>query len=169
MSTDQSFDPSTLFTKHAEAEAMKEATAFRTLPTGKYRLTAKKVEYRIAGEMSPWPGAELIHLQVDAQGAERRGVLFIDLTYQTLRNTEGKLESPTRLWGQYEKALGVQGKNAGEVVEAIMLYPVDGYVTEAFKTLEGYRTPKTPEQRAEFEKAGFEVRNFTQNVSPARA
>ena len=169
----QTFDPMTLFEKHAEAEAVKEANAFRTLPSGSYRFTTRKLEYRIGAEQGPWPGAELIHLQVDAlqQGTDtpRKGVLFFDITYQTLRRADdGKLDSPSRLWGNYEKALGVLGKSAGEVVEAITLYPVDAYVTETFKTPAGYRTPKTPEERAEFERAGYEARNFVQNVRAAK-
>jgi len=166
------FDVASLYTKHAEAEAVKEANAYRTLPTASYRLTTRKVEYRVCPESGPWPGAELVHLQVDAlqRDAEvpRKGVLFFDISYQTLRNREGRLESPTRLWGNYEKALGVIGKNAGEVLEAVTLYPVDAYVTESFKTLAGYRTPKTPQDREELVQAGYEARNFVQNVRAAK-
>ena len=165
----ETFDPATLHEKHADAEAVKEANAFRTLPSGKYRLTAKKLEYRIGSAQSPWPGAELIHIQVDAQGATRRGTHFHDISYQTLRRQDGSLDSPTKLWANYEKALGVVGKSAGEVVEALTLYPVDGYLTESFKTPEGYRTPKTDVEREEYVKAGYEPRNFTQNVFQARA
>ena len=162
------FDPATLFTKHAEAEAVKEANAYRTLPSGTYRLSTQKIEYRLGLPQSPWPGAELIHIQAKAQGVERTGTLFFDISYQTLRREDGRLDSPTRLWGQYEKALGVQGKNAGDVVEAITRYPVDAFVTESFQTPEGYRTPKTPADHAAYVNAGYEARNFVQNVRAAR-
>ena len=165
----QTFDPATLFTRHAEAEAVKEANAFRTLPSGTYRLTTKKIEYRVGSPQSPWPDAELLHLQVDAVSPDRRGVLFFDISYQTLRRPDGSLDKPTKLWGQYEKALGVEGKNAGEVAEAITLYPVDAYVTESFRLPEGgWDTPKTPAAREVHVKAQLEARNFVQNIRQAR-
>jgi hypothetical protein len=169
--SDQTFDLNTLHEKRAEEAVVREANAYRTLRTGNYRLTVEKAEGRIASEKSPWPGTEMVHLQVDAKPlieGERGGKLFVDITYVTLRKQDGQLDGPSKLWGQYEKALGCTGKSAGEVVESIRLYPVDGYVTESFKTPMGYRTPKTEEERAEFMKSGFEPRNFLQNVRAAR-
>ena len=164
----QTFDLTTLFEKRAADVVAKEANQFPTLPSGKYRLTVEKVEGRIGSEQSPWPGAELIHLQIAAQSPDRKGKLFQDISYQTLRRQNGKLDTPTKLWGQYEKALGVIGKSAGEVLEAIRLYPVDAYVSESFKTLEGYRTPRTDAERTQFTDANYEIRNFIQNVFQAK-
>ena len=169
--SDQTFDLNTLHEKRSEEAAVREANAFRTLRTGNYRLTVEKAEGRIASDKSPWPGAEMVHLQIDAKPTvegERGGKMFVDITYQTLRRADGSLDGPTKLWGQYEKALGVTGKSAGEVVESIRLYPVDGYITESFKTALGYRTPKTEQERAEYVRAGYEPRNFLQNVRAAR-
>jgi len=164
----QTFSLDELFEQHASAEMVKEATAYRTIPTGKYQLNAKKIEGRIGSEKSPWPGARLVHLQLDAAAdGAKKGVLFADISHETLRRDDGKLDNPSKLWGQYEKALDMQGKSAGDVVEAIRLYPVDSFVTESFKTPDGYRTPRTDDERAEYVKAGFESRNFVQNVFKA--
>ena len=171
MSTDQTFDLNTLHEKRAEEAVAREANAFRTLRTGNYRLMAEKAEGRIASDKSPWPGAEMVHLQLDARPLEngsKGGKIFLDITYQTLRRADGSLDGPTKLWGQYEKALGATGKSAAEVVEAVLAYPVDGFVTESFKTPMGYRTPKTEEERMDFVQAGYEPRNFVQNVKAAR-
>lgn len=165
----QGFDLTELFAQQTSDDLVKEANAFKTLPSGKYRLTAAKLEGRIASEKSPWPGQKMIHVQVSAQGAERKGTLFIDLCVDPLRKENGKLEGPSKLWGQYVKALDMVGHPAGEVIDALKLYPVDAFVTEAFKMPDAtYQYPRNPDEQTKAIDEGGEPKNFVQNIFAAK-
>ena len=180
----QTWDLDATFNQHVSQEAMKEATAFRTLPTGSYVLTPEKVERIVGSEKSPWPGRKMIHLQVSAEaklpdetGKRMKGKLFFDVSPEEIR-VDGKIDGPTKLFAQYAKAFGPE-KSIGEVIESLALYPVDGYVTEVamFKGAgEGgknkYVTVKNDSGRAQAisdaMKNGGELKNFVQNVSAVK-
>jgi hypothetical protein len=173
VSDDRTYDLSELHGITADQQAVKEANAFRTLRAGNYRLTAEKAEGRLSGDkFAHGAGIKMVHLQLDAKPlAEggRGGKLFQDITFVTLRKESGKLERQTALWGQYEKALGVVGKEAPDVIAAILAYPVDGFIQEMFvapdNTLHFYRTE---EERAELVKQGMEPKNFISSVRAAK-
>jgi hypothetical protein len=169
--TPTTFSMTDLYGKRADESLVREANAFRTLRTGLYQITTEKIDNRIGSEKSPWPGAYLFNIQVAAvpvgEGADDRkgGKQFHEISFESLRRDTGELATPSKLAGQYMKALGVEGKEIPEVMEAVALYPVNAYITESFKTPEGYRTPKTEEERAAYVKSGYEPKNFTQRIS----
>jgi hypothetical protein len=163
----QTFDLNEIFEQATSDELVKEANQFSTLPSGRYRLTVKKAEGRVTPDNFSFPGVQMIHLQVDAVAVEgdRKGVLFVDLCPTVLRRDTGKLDSSSKRWGQYQKAVDKVGATVGEVVEAIKLYPVDAYVAEGFKMPDStYQFPRNADERASVVKQGGEAKNFVQGI-----
>ena len=176
----QTFDLNELFTATVAADVMKESNAFRTLPADTYRLTIEAREGRIAGPNAPWPGAKMVHLQVAAVNHVAKGKLFFDISFDNLRRQDGTVDKPTKLAAQYAKALGIKPAddgtvNAGATLEAMALYPTDGFVTEV-AVYEGqgengrnkYVTVKNDGDRAKnlaaHQAAGADLTNFIQNI-----
>lgn len=169
------FDLNEIFEQQTSDELVKEATAFSTLPGGRYRLTVEKAEGRVTPENFSFPGVQMVHLQVsalatdptnvDASGNPRKGKLFVDLCPTILRRDTGKLDGSSKRWGQYQKAVDKIGASVGEVVEAIKLYPVDAYVAEGFKMPDStYQFPRSADERATIVAAGGEAKNFVQGI-----
>jgi hypothetical protein len=102
---------------------------------------------------------------VDASGNPRKGKLFVDLCPTILRKDTGKLDSSSKRWGQYQKAVDKIGAPVGEVIEAIKLYPVDAYVAEAFKMPDSsYTFPRNSDEKAAAIQGGGEAKNFVQGI-----
>lgn len=165
----QTFDLNEMADQQTSDEMVKEANAFKTVPAGKYRLTTEKAEGRISGEKAPWgQGVKMLHLQVEAKSETRKTKLFLDVTPIELRRENGKLFGPSKLWGNYVKALDCQGQPFHVVLDAIQKYPVDAFVTESFKMPDGtYSYPRNDEERALAVKGGGEPQNFIQSVTKA--
>lgn len=169
------FDLNEIFEQSTSDELVKEANQFNTLPSGRYRLTVEKAEGRVTPETFSFPGVQMVHLQVsavatapentDASGNPRKGKLFVDLCPTVLRKDTGKLDSSSKRWGQYQKAVDKIGANVGEVVEAIKLYPVDAYVAEAFKMPDSsYQFPRNEDEKKLAIAGGGEAKNFIQGI-----
>lgn len=137
-----------------------------TVPTGTYRLDVVKKEFAEAGEKSPWPGRLIAKIQADAFDKENRrlGRLFFDASPVEMRHND-KLDGPTRLWGNIAKVVG-EGLTNREILANLGLFPVSGFVTRSYKTDLGWRTPKTADEEKKFKDAGFEPRNYVQNIRP---
>jgi len=167
MSETISFDLNEIFEQATSDELVKEATAFKTLPSGKYRLTVAKAEGRVTPANFSFPGVQMVHLQVDAVAHEgdSKGKLFVDLCPTVLRRDDGKLDSSSKRWGQYQKAVDKIGAQVGEVIEAIKLYPVDAYVAEGFKMPDQtYQFPRNADERKLAVDGGGEAKNFVQGI-----
>jgi hypothetical protein len=167
------FDLNEIFEQATSDELVKEATAFRTLPSGKYRLTVAKAEGRVTPDNFSFPGVQMVHLQVDAvahtevgaDGNPIKGKLFVDLSPTILRRDDGKLDSSSKRWGQYQKAVDKVGATVGEVIEAIKLYPVDAYVAEGFKMPDQtYQFPRNADEKKLAIDGGGEAKNFVQGI-----
>lgn len=167
-----SFDLNEIFENATSDELVKEATAFKTLPSGKYRLAVAKAEGRVTPANFSFPGVQMVHLQVDAlahesdaNGVQAKGKLFVDLCPTILRRDDGRLDSSSKRWGQYQKAVDKVGAPVGEVIEAIKLYPVDAYVAEGFKMPDqSYQFPRNSDERKAAVDAGGEAKNFVQGI-----
>jgi hypothetical protein len=173
MTEQNTFDLNEIWEQQTSDELVKEANAFSTLPSGKYRLTVNKAEGRVTPANFSFPGVQMVHLQVDAlahteidaSGNPRKGKLFVDLCPTVLRRDDGRLDSSSKRWGQYQKAVDKIGAPVGEVIEAIKLYPVDAYVAEGFKMPDqSYQFPRNSDERASAVKGGGEPKNFVQGI-----
>jgi len=169
------FDLNEIFEQTTSDELVREATAFKTLPSSKYRLTVAKAEGRVTPANFSFPGVQMVHLQVDAvaidpanvdaSGNPIKGKLFVDLSPTILRRDDGKLDSSSKRWGQYQKAVDKIGATVGEVIEAIKLYPVDAYVAEGFKMPDQtYQFPRNSDERKLAVDGGGEAKNFVQGI-----
>lgn len=169
------FELDTLADLPVDPSIVREANAFRTLPTGAYDVTCDKIDLQVASEKSPWPGRKMFRLQVSAtqrvQNSDnpRKGKIFFDVSHDVRRNDTGKLDAASRLWGQAVKTFGMEDKTVLEVVDAIQKYPFGMFVTEAFKKPEGgYLYPRSDSERTDAEKSGATPVNFVQSISKAR-
>lgn len=159
-----------LYNIYTSDEQMKESFEKRTVPTGKYMFVARRADAIKASDRSPWPGRKMASFYgalKDMSEGKTKGFVGFDASWETARDKRGKLDRPSMLWGQLIRALGLDPQNTGvgKVIEAGGSYPVSVYVTEAFKTPEGWRTARTPEQRREYRQRGFDGRNFVDSVS----
>lgn len=162
--------------QQTSAELVREANQFSTLPSGVYRIgPADRVEVRRAGPEAPIPGRLEGRIQAPAVGREtgRNGKVFFTVSPEMHKRTNQKgeivLDAASKLWGNAVKAWGLQAAPLDEVFDAFAKYPLDGYVTEPFKTADGkYVTPRTPEERTNLVNSGAEPANFVQNLGKAK-
>lgn len=157
-----------LYGKVTSDEQIKESFERRTVPTGRYVFQAERVTPRrlpsdhfLANGEEREVGTFAGPLR-DDQG-NKKGRIMFDSSWDIRRKENGKLDGLSVLWGQTCTALNMKGVT--EILEAMKAYPVSIYVSESFKTPEGYRTARTPEERAEYRRKGYEARNFVQSIS----
>ena len=158
-----------LWDAHVDEEARKEAeqaAGGKILPPGTYTLTADKVEEKENPlDFRYQPGAQFLHLWVVAANAEAKGRIFVDVTPITYRRGDGKLEAMSKLWHQYAKALGVSGKPATDIRDAILAYPVAARISAGFKKADGTTVfANSAEDFAQYVADGLEGRNYVQSV-----
>ena len=156
-----------LYETYTSDEQIKESFERRTVATGRYVFEPKKASARIMPENSPFPGRKTGSFfgQLKDDQGNRKGSLGFDASWEVHRRDNGKLDSLAVLWGQLVTALDMKAKPVGEVVMSAGQYPVSVYVTEGFKTPTGWQTARTPEERTELRKAGYDSRNFVQSIS----
>lgn len=190
------FNVENYFESFADKSAMEEAARFRTIPTGTYRMQVTKhegiyLEYDPRGfwkrvfaddhEVKPgWrPGVRLTGsiFKTDDPSKKLR-VMRIDASWDAKRDGKtGEYDKFFKRWEQLTRALFPQlkpeeraQKPVGEVIKALMLYPVGVYVSEAFQVpaIDGsneWKTPKTSEEVKQYKEAGYKAENFIQNVT----
>lgn len=154
------------------ADAIRDATAFPTVPTGRYRLEIQTKEIQTAGERSPWPGRMIVHCKVqllDRETGDKKKTEFFDMSPVEYRNASGRLDGPYQLWCHAIKALGLTGASNRDVVAALDSIPYDAWVREAFRVVDAngqtsWRTPRNEEERSEYLNDGAEARNFVQSL-----
>lgn len=177
-----------LFQGYTDEAAAKEATAFKTVPTGSYNHKGEKVAAGIGDDerLANLFGREYAHLSgpITTKNGDRRGQQFFDVSWEVYRvNPATKkperitdenrdqataeqwpLDKPSKLWGQLAVAFDAVKKPIKEVLEMYKMYPTTLFVTEAFETPEGWRTPRTVEERAGYVAAGYTPKNFVQSI-----
>jgi hypothetical protein len=159
---------------HVEEETRKEAeSGGRTIAPGTYRLTCDKFEEKENPADAQYnPGVQYINLWVLASNADlgvSNSRQFVKITPITVKRSDGKLDSMTKLWVQYEKALGVAGKSPKEVVDAITSYPVDARISAQFTKADGSRVyANNVAEYEQYTKEGLEGRNFVSAVTAVK-
>lgn len=155
-----------LYNTYTSEEQLKESYERRTVPTGRYTFQAEKVTPRQMSDESPfWAGRKLATLSGRLyEGDQPRGRFVFDVSWDVVRRENGKMDGPSMLWGQLVNTLGAKGKSVGEIVEMARTYPLGIYVTESFKTPEGWRTARTEDERKVYRSAGYDAKNFAQGV-----
>ena len=171
-------DIDTLYGKYTSEEQIKESFDKMTAPTGRYRFTATKVETCKGSADHKVPmlqDREFVHVfgkivAVLPDGTEKKyGSVGFDGSWESRKETrKNGVIAPDRvgkLWGQLVVALDMKTAQVGEVVNAISQYPVTLYVTENFRTPEGWRRAGDPEVRKLYRSKGFDCRNFVESIS----
>lgn len=165
-------DIEVLFQQRTPATEVAEAARFRTLKTGPYLLTPEQAEFQLAGEKSPWPGRQIVHIRVQAtEGGESRGRMFFDASPESRRDAKGELDRPAKLWRQLISVYQMGDKSDGDVYTTLTTqkWPFNGYVTEAFRKPEGgWVSARTEADRKEYLEAGYEPSNFVQTISKVK-
>ena len=127
-----------LFDKRAPQQMVSEATAFKTVPKGLYRIRAKKYEATMReGRLS-------VYFQVDIlspEGTRLAGGSF-KVSPDEGRTTKGTLDTQAKLYGQLLKALYTSSTNeeqaqvsVAELIQTFMQTPVDAFIALQFKTV----------------------------------
>ena len=162
-----------LFEQKAPQQMISEATAFRTVPKGRYVLRATKYE---ATEDNKVPGRTNINFSVDICGDDgsRKAKAFIRVSPQEGRSAKGYLDQKSKLYGQLVKALFPTGTDvsAGELVQTFMQQPVKGFVALQYKAPQNdpitgygiYVDPKTEEEETECRQKGYVPGNVVRSV-----
>ena len=163
-----------LFTKRASQQMVAEANAFKTIPKGMYRLRATKYEatQNELGRTTIWFSVDIL----DNEG-NRKAKGSVKVSPDEVRTAKGFQDTQTKLYGQLVKALGLlpegeaEQPNAGEVIQAFMSTPVDGFVALSFKgpknPATGYAEfmdPKTEEEEAQFRSRGYTPINIVRSL-----
>lgn len=175
----EAIDIESLYETHTSKEQVKESQDRFTVPTGRYKFIASKVETVQGAEDHPVPGLQkrpyvkvfgkLVETDPATGEEKRKGSVGFDASWEIRRTDAGKLDRFAKLWGQMVRALGVETASVGEAVNALKQYPVELYVTEGYKDpAEGWRTIRDADKRSEVRKAGHDTRNFVDSVSRAR-
>lgn len=179
----EELDITTLAGMYTAQETVKEATAFRTLPKGWYRLRIEKADLQAdTGEMARVPGRPILNLQCDAYDiltGEKKGKQFVKASPFVHRNPKddgsaGGLDTASKVWAQFYKAVTEKDGPPTDAVEVISrirtLGVFDGFVDEYVKMPDNtFGRFKTPEERARLIEDGGEVKNTVSNVRAAKA
>jgi len=176
-----------LYDQFTSDEQVREATAFKTVRDGTYRLRGTDFIVRRSpmeppayaqAAQSHVPGRVIARLQatlLDREGT-RIGTVFFNASWEVHRrpNRQGELtlDGPSRLWGQLVKSLDMGTAPVPHVLKAFVEYSLMGTVVESFKTPEGSlvsaRRPTveaTEQAREEYLDAGYVPVNFVMGLS----
>jgi len=177
-----------LFAAATSEAAAKEAGDFKTVPTGSYNHKGEKYQAgvgddeRLVGLFS----REYARLSgpITTKTGDRRGQQFFDVSWieyrvnpatrKSERVTDDNREQavteqwpqdkPFKLWNQLAVAFDAVKKPIREVLEMYKMYPTSLYITESFNTPDGWRSPRTAEEKAQYISAGYDAKNFVQSV-----
>ena len=154
------FDVESYFNEFADASAMAEASRFKTVPTGTYKLQVTKREGRYyelkAGrngefwsavfgettEVNPnWRKGVKLTASVLGEEDKKLATTNIEASWEAKRDpSNGKLDKLFNKWEQLTRALYPNlkpeeraQKSTGDVLQGVSQYPVKAYITESFQ------------------------------------
>jgi len=127
-----------LFNEYADAATLREGTRPTTVPTDGYILQAKSFE----GRENANDGRRSVRIRANIIKEDARiGTVWFNASWQVRRTGVGKLDRDSRTWSQLAMAVfpsivesEVADKSVGEVLDMVMKFPINAYVTEAFRT-----------------------------------
>jgi hypothetical protein len=161
-------DLSSLINETASNALVAEATAPKTLPTGRYLVRFRDVRAQENDD-----GYRFLHFAADAEADGRRiGTLYFDASPVERRAASGRLAREPRLFAQLAKALGVPQPSVGAVIEAFQRVGVVGaYVREVLISPERDRyldaSNLSPSERQDLVAAGYTAKNYVESIFPA--
>jgi hypothetical protein len=182
----------TLFEAYTDEAAAKEATAFKTVPTGSYNHKGEKV---VVGEgdderIVSLFGRLYAHLSgpITTKAGDRRGQQFFDVSWVEYRvnpatkkgeqiTDENRAQAQAegwpqdkafKLWNQLAVAFDAVQKPVKEVLEMYRMYPTSLFITESFNTKDGWRSPRTAEEMADYIAANYDRKNFIQSIGKVK-
>jgi hypothetical protein len=177
-----------LFAGYTDEAAAKEATAFKTVPTGSYNHKGEKYQAGIGDDerLTSLLGREYAHLSgpITTKTGDRRGQQFFDVSWIEYRvnpatkkgeritdeNREQAVaeqwpqDKAFKLWNQLAVAFDAVKKPIREVLEMYKMYPTTLFITESYNTGNGWRSARTTAEKAEFLQAGYDPKNFVQSI-----
>lgn len=181
-----------LFKTYTDEAAAKEATAYKTIPTGSYLMKGDTVEPQIGDneKFAELFGRKYAHFGgfVTTKAGDKKGKQFFNASWEVYRvnpatkkperitdDNRAQAESEkwpqdraTKLWGMLANAFDMLKKPAAEVLEAFKMYPVSVFVTENFETGEGWKTPKTDEERNGYLRSGYRSVNSVVSIGKVK-
>ena len=177
MMTDTPLEMSELFNIHTEDSAVDEATKFATVPAGRYEA---KLDTRQVFEAGTDPNfketyeRQYARVSFPAMNNGRKiGRVQFNISWIERRTPKGFQDRPYQLFNQIKGALGMKGKPVGEIVTAMMEYPLIWNVTEQYAqpTADGKKEYKdvTDENREFVNKNQFKTYNNVNGVSKVKA
>jgi hypothetical protein len=146
------FDLSDLQSQYTERAHVTEATAKETVYKGGYDAVIARIEPRVAGERSPFPGRRMLNLRLAVQKNGKSVTLFQEVSFdvrrklslagETLSVKPGDkdydpslpMDKPSKLWCQLVNIVDKTGRMSDRaVVDALSGTTVNMYVLEGFQ------------------------------------
>lgn len=172
----ETFDIEQSFGEFANASALAEASAFKTVKTGPYRVQVTKAEGK-KFDNDPRKFANLTVAIMDETGQKKLSTAWVDVTWEEKRDQDGKLDRGFQLWNQLTRALypdlnpaDRSKKDVGTVLNDAKMYPVNSWVMEKFRVEQPdgkvkWIAPKTDEEAVQYRSLGGKVINTVSNFS----
>ena len=164
-----------LYDSYVKDSLVDEATAFATIPTGRYQV---QFDQRVVQEGNDADNADLYERQyvrlgtVVNNGDRRLGRFSIFASWIERRTQRGGLDRLSRAYGQLVKAYNASGKSVGEVLDMAMQYPVELSINEICQ--EGgeggqWKTITTDDQRKKAKESGWRITNSLGGIRAVKA
>ena len=177
---DTPMDMSELFGIHTDDSFVDEASKFPTIPAGKYEATIDTRQTFKAGTDEKF--AETYNRQYARvafpamKDARKIGRVQFNVSWIERRTPRGYQDRPFQLYNQIKGALGLKGKDAGEVMTAVTQYPLIFTVSEQYESPELNPTTGkkvyldvTPENREFVVKNQYKMYNKVTGISKVKA
>lgn len=175
-----------LFATRADAAALAEANAFRTVPTNYYKAQGTKHDAKRGPATEQHPKGRIsINAKADLYREDKRvGGISLFISPDVGRTRNGKLDREFRLYNQLARALYPEIKsdaelasvNSGELLGRFEQYPVGMFVTETFASdpdsLSGKKTyidAKTDDEAKQLRERGWKPANYVQSVGKVKS
>ena len=130
-------DMSELFGIHTDDSFVDEASRFPTVPAGKYEGTIDTRQTYAAGTDETFKetyGRQYARVSFPAfLSGKKIGRVQFNVSWIERRTPKGYQDRPFQLYNQVKGSLGLKGKDAGEVMTAIMQYPLIFTVSELYQ------------------------------------
>ena len=154
-------DMAELFGTHTADSFVDEASKFPTVPSGRYEATIDIRQTYQAGtdpnfkETFERQYARIAFPALNGTGKKIGRVQF-NISWIERRTARGYQDRPFQLFNQIKGALGLKGKDVGEVLTAMMQYPLIFNVTEQYED----PTPDPTTGKKQYKEVTAENRTF---------
>mgnify|MGYP001582526485 FL=1 len=172
-------DMSELFGQHTDDSYVDEANKFPTVPTGKYEAVIDTRQTYKAGTDERFKetfNRQYARVAFPAFIAGKKvGRVQFNVSWIEKRTERGYQDRPFQLYNQIKGSLGLKGKDVGEVMTAMMQYPLIFSVNELYQEpvadpTTGKKAWKdvTPENREFVNKNQYKTINNVNGISKVK-